>query len=185
MWIDLPELESDENLQELFSLLQSEEDSNQTQDNKVDVRVAQIILRREGEDRDSYNQRVDRFISYIRFLNETSYLDLEIERLQNLKKSRKNLARRLGDLILYRLEISNVKKIETAKYKISVVGKGGKQPVEIDYDETEDIDLIPEEYVSTKVTKKIDKEAVTQSLKAGVHLTWARLQERGNRLSIK
>ena len=95
------------------------------------------------------------------------------------------MARRLGDLILYRLEISNVKKVETAKYKISVVGKGGKQPVEIDYDETEDIDLIPEEYVSTKVTKKIDKEAVTQSLKAGIHLTWARLLERGNRLSIK
>lgn len=88
-------------------------------------------------------------------------------------------------MILYRLEINNVTKVETGRFKISVVGKGGKQPVELDYDEVHDIDIIPEEYVTTKVVKKVDKDAIAKVLKSGVALTWARLLERGNRLSIK
>ncbi len=81
---------------------------------------------------------LDRFIDYIQFLNDSSYLSAEITRLQALKKSRTNLAKRLMAMVLYRLETSQVKKIETPKHKITVVGKGGKQPIEIDYDEVED-----------------------------------------------
>ena len=68
-----------------------------------------------------------------------------------------------------------------------MIGKGGKQPVEIDYDETHDIDLFPEEFKFTKVktVKTIDRDAIADYLKAGNPLSWARLVERGNRLSIK
>ena len=106
-------------------------------------------------------------------------------RLQTLKKSRSNLAKRLIAMVLFRLEISGVKKVETGTHKISVVGKGGKQSIEIDYDEVHDLDLIPEEFIETKVVKKVNKEAIANYLKANNSLSWARLVERGNRLSIK
>ena len=65
------------------------------------------------------------------------------------------------------------------------MGKGGKQPVEIDYDETHDLDLFPEEFVKTKIVKAVDRDAISAHLKAGKSLPWARLVERGNRLSIR
>ena len=185
MLFERPELESGEELEQLSKILEAEEGNDEERDRAIDEHLTQIILRREGESRKDHGARVDRFISYLRFQEDTSYITAEISRLNALKKSRKNLAKRLTNMILYRLEISKVNKIETNKYKISVVGKGGKQPVEIDYDETHDLDLFPEEFVKTKIVKTVDKDAISAHLKAGKPLTWARLVERGNRLSIK
>ena len=185
MLFDRPELESGEELEQLSRILEAEEGNSEESDRAVDEHLTQIILRREGESRKDYGLRVDRFISYLRFQEDTSYISTEINRLNALKKSRKNLAKRLMNMILYRLEVSKVNKIETNKYKISVVGKGGKQPVEIDYDEIHDIDLFPEEFVKTKIAKTVDRDAIAAYLKAGKPLPWARLVERGNRLSIK
>ena len=185
MLFELPELESGEELERLSKILEAQESSTEEGDRIVDEHLTQIILRREGESRQDYGARVDRFISYLRFQEDTSYITAEINRLNALKKSRKNLAKRLMSLILYRLEVSKVKKIETNKYKISVVGKGGKQPVEIDYDETHDIDLFPEEFIKTKTVRIVDRDAIVTYLKAGKSLSWARLVKRGNRLSIK
>ena len=39
--------------------------------------------------------------------------------------------------------------------------------VEIDYDETHDLDLFPEEFVKTKIVKTIDRDAIGVHLKAG------------------
>lgn len=185
MLFDRPELESGEELEQLSKILEAEESSTEERDRAVDEHLTQIILRREGESRKDYGARVDRFISYLRFQEDTSYISAEISRLQALKKSRQNLAKRLMNMILYRLVVSKINKIETNKYKISVVGKGGKQPVEIDYDETHDLDLFPEEFVKTKIVKTVDRDAIADHLKAGMSLPWARLVERGNRLSIK
>lgn len=193
MLFDLPELESGEELEQLSRILAAEESG--TEENpkgllknivpSINEHITQIILRKEGESIQDYGARVDRFISYLKFQEDTSYISTEINRLQALKKSRQNLAKRLMNMILYRLEISKVNKIETNKYKISVVGKGGKQPIEIDYDETHDLNLFPEEFVKTKIVKTVNKDAITAHLQAGKPLSWARLVERGNRLSIK
>ncbi len=185
MLFELPELESAEELEQLGSLLATEEMTGANQDETIDNHITQIILRREGESRTSYGQRVDRFISYIQFLKDTSFISAEISRLQTLKKSRENLAKRLMAMVLYRLEASKVNKVETAKHKISVVGKGGKQPIELDYDEVRDIDLFPPEFIKTKVVKTVDKDAIVAHLQANRQLPWARLIERGKRLSIK
>lgn len=185
MLFDRPELESGEELEQLSKILEAEVSNAVESNRSVDKHLTQIILRREGESRKDYGARVDRFISYLRFQEDTSYISAEINRLNALKKARQNLVKRLMNMILYRLEVSKVNKIETNKYKISVVGKGGKQPVEIDYDETHDLDLFPEEFVKTKIVKTVDRDAIAAHLKAGKPLSWARLVERGNRLSIK
>ena len=166
MLFDLPELESGAELERLSSILATEEMTGSNQDKTIDDHITQIILRRKGEDRLNYNQRLDRFIDYIQFLNDSSYLSAEITRLQALKKSRSNLAKRLMAMVLYRLETSQVKKIETPKHKITVVGKGGKQPIEIDYDEVEDIELFPPEFIKVKTVRTVDKDAISAHLKA-------------------
>lgn len=185
MLFDLPELESGAELEQLSSILATEEMTGSNQDKTIDDQITQIILRRKGENRLNYNQRLDRFIDYIQFLNDSSYISTEITRLQALKKSRTNLAKRLMAMVLYRLEMSQVQKIETPKHKISVVGKGGKQPIEIDYDEVEDLELFPPEFIKIKTVKTVDKDAISAHLKANKPLSWARLVERGKRLSIK
>lgn len=185
MLFELPELESAEELEQLSSILAAEEETGERKERAIDDRIAQIILRREGEDRVSYGKRVDRFISYIQFLKNTSFITSEISRLQGLKKSRENLAKRLTAMVLYRLEVSKIDKVETAKYTIKVVGKGGKQPIEIDYDEVHDLDLFPPEFIKEKVVRSVDKDAIATHLKTDNELSWARLIERGNRLSIK
>ena len=119
MLFDRPELESGEELEQLSRILEVETSNDEKSDRAIDEHLTQIILRREGESRKDYGARVDRFISYLRFQEDTSYITAEINRLNALKKSRKNLAKRLMNMILYRLEISKVNKIETNKYKIS------------------------------------------------------------------
>jgi hypothetical protein len=73
MLLNLPELETGEELDRLSTLLATEEQSGSSQDLEIDNQIAQIILRREGEDRISYGKRVDRFINYIQFLNQTNF----------------------------------------------------------------------------------------------------------------
>lgn len=184
MLFELPELESAEELERLSSILEAEE-TGENKEREIDSHITQIILRREGEDRIGYGMRVDRFISYILFLKDTNFIKSEISRLQSLKNKRENLAKRLINMVLYRLEVSNTGKVETQKHTIKVVGKGGKQPIEIDYDEVRDLDLFPNEFVKERVVKSVDKDAIAAYLKAGNKLSWARSIERGNRLSIK
>ena len=136
MLFDRPELESGEELEQLSKILEAEASNTEEspkglaeseglasqprRDRAIDEHLTQIILRREGESRKDYGARVDRFISYLRFQEDTSYITAEINRLNALKKSRKSLAKRLMNMILYRLEVSKVNKIETNKYGSSV-----------------------------------------------------------------
>ena len=188
MIVDLIELESQEELEVLYDLIEPavegkiDEDED---DSEVERQVTQIILRREGENLASYGTRVDRFLNLIAFLENSSYIDEEINRLKNLKTSRANLAKRLKAMVLYRLQIDGTKRLDTPKHRLSVVTKGGQQPVEVDYDVSEDIALIPPEYVITAISHKLDKKAIAQDLKNGKELSWARLLEREEYLRIK
>ncbi|MBW4536472.1 MAG: hypothetical protein KME09_21280 [Pleurocapsa minor HA4230-MV1] len=51
MLLNLPELETGEELDQLSALLATEEQSGSSQDLEIDNQITQIILRREGEDR--------------------------------------------------------------------------------------------------------------------------------------
>ena len=113
-------------------------------------------------------------------------MDAEIKRLQTLKKSRSNLAKRLKNLVKYRLTVQTTSnKLTTDLYKLSVVKAGGKQKLEVDYEIEQDLDLIPPELIKTQTVYKLDTDKIRQVLESGTKLSWARLLERDTRLDIK
>ncbi len=181
MKIEIPHLSSDLELEQLNNLVEESESQLEKNEQLLD----RIILRREKESRLAHGQRVDRLIDYLKFLEDTKEIDTRIEELRGLKKSRTNLAKRLTNLIKFRLELNKITRLETPRHKLSVVNKGGLPPIEIDYDEIADIELFPPEFVREKVTKQIDKKAIIDYLKSGKPLPWARLLTRDTRLSIK
>ncbi|MEL6439125.1 MAG: siphovirus Gp157 family protein [Cyanobacteria bacterium J06621_8] len=186
MFINVQELESGAELEQLSQLLEmTGENYTDLQSEEVEQQVTQIILRRENESSKEYNARLDRFLFYIQFLGNTSVIEDEIRRLQALQKSRKGLAERLKSMILYRLQVNRIDKIETPKHTLKVLDKGGRLPLELDWDEKEDLDKFPPEFVKAKTTQSVDKTKIIKHLEAGGTLTWARLLERGKRLSIK
>jgi Siphovirus Gp157 len=181
MKIELLHLSSDSDLEQLNAVIEQSEPELEKSEQLID----RIVLRRQGESITKHGQRVDRLIDYIKFLGDTNEIDARITELQALKKSRTNLAKRLTELIKFRLNLNQVTKLETPRHKLSIVTKGGIQPIEIDYDEVEDLDLIPQEFIREKVTRTIDKTAIVKYLEKGNFLGWARLIERDTRLNIK
>lgn len=181
MKIEIVHLSSDFELEELNNLVEQSDSQLEENEQLLD----RIILRRENESRLAHGQRVDRLIDYLKFLENTQEIDTRIKELQSLKKSRTNLAKRLINLIKFRLELNKITTLETPRHKLSVVSKGGLPPIEIDYDEIQDLELFPPEFVREKVTKQIDKRAIIDYLKSGKPLSWARLLTKDTRLSIK
>ncbi len=69
-------------------------------------------------------------------------------------------------------------RIETARFKLSVVGNGGRQPLSI-----ADPDALPEAY--TRTIREPDTNAIRAALDGGVPVPGCTLLPRGSRLSIK
>ena len=184
MKLNIPWLQKDTEVEQLAHLIE-ETDSDKLSPT-AEEQTARIIVQRDGESRSDYNSRVDRFIGYILFLENTSAIDAEIKRLQALKKSRSSLAKRLKNLIKYRLTVQTKNnKLTTDLYQLSVVKAGGKQKLEVDYEIEHDLDLIPPELIETQTVHKLDTDKIRQVLESGTELSWARLLERDTRLNIK
>jgi hypothetical protein len=183
MRLNIYHLESDSDLDQLNLLLETE--VSESQPSEVENKVAEIILRKDRESLPAYGQRVDRFLDFILFIQDTKEIDDRIKELQALKKSRTNLAKRLMDLIKHRLTLQRVTKLDTPRHKLTVAKVGGIQPVEIDYEVEHDLDLIPSKYIQTITTKRLDKDKIREDLNSGMKLSWARLVERGTSLRIK
>lgn len=95
-------------------------------------------------------------------------IDLEIARLTELKKKRKNKIDSLKEYTLDCLQASQIKKIETALGNITV--RKGTGSVSII-----DADKIPKEYKKEKVTIDIDKTSIKKALAEGQLIEGAEL----------
>jgi hypothetical protein len=126
-----------------------------------------------------FNGKVDNYsalITEIRHRAETR--KAESERLARRAKSDENAADWLSSRLREALEQRGIKKVDTDRYTVSVVGNGGKQPLLLDAE-------IPGEWTKTKMVVEPDKERIRSCLEAGESLPFASLGERGKRLSIR
>ena len=119
-------------------------------------------------------------VAVIRNLESTvDAIDIEIKRLQDLKKVKKNNIDRLKQYTKECMELRGVKKVETALGNISLRKLPGS--VEI-IDESK---LMNEPiYVVEKVTRTLDKKAILADLKEGLVVDGAILKT-GTSLTIK
>ena len=88
-------------------------------------------------------------------------------------------ATRLTEVLKSAMEETGHKELKTELFNIKIVGNGGKQPLKI-------IGDVPEQYI--KMVPQNDTEAIRkylESLATPDACPWAKLEERGTRLSIK
>jgi len=90
---------------------------------------------------------------------ESDVIDAEIKRLSQLKKVRQNLAERLKTNITHAMHNFEVDKIESPLIKLSF---RKSQAVEVD-----DVNSLPAEYKTIKVTEQADKMKIKQALQNG------------------
>jgi hypothetical protein len=102
----------------------------------------------------------------------------ESERLAARAATDERSADFLAARLMAALDVRGVKRYETDRYAISVVGNGGKQPMEL-------VDVVPPEFTRSRTIVEPDKDAIRSALESGQALPFARLNERGKRLSIR
>ena len=103
-------------------------------------------------------------------------VDEEIKRLTAMKKHIKASKERMESALLYSMETTGRKEIQTDLHKIKVVKNGGKQPMEITGE-------VPDSF--KRIVYEDDKDKIREALENGETLEFAHLKERGTHLSIK
>lgn len=106
-------------------------------------------------------------------------VEREIERLNGWLASMKNNKRRLREALMQALTVTGKTKLETEHFRIGIARNGGKQPMTI----SAPIEEIPEAYIIRE--PKVNTAAVREALEQGKELPFARLEERGQHLSIR
>lgn len=95
------------------------------------------------------------------------WADKKIKELQQFKKHYQNVNKSLDYYFENVLRTSGEKEIRTDKHII----EWGRKSTRVDAD----LDKLPEEYVTEKVTKSADKKAIREVLKSGEYVPGARL----------
>ncbi|HYG70215.1 MAG TPA: siphovirus Gp157 family protein [Anaeromyxobacteraceae bacterium] len=156
------------------------------------------------------SEKVDRYASLIQELRARAAVRAnEAQRIADRARVDENAAKKLTERLLVFMQAFGKKTIEGLRYRTSIVGNGGKQPLEIvEGTAATDVPLrfrkvtitisapnatlldIVESYVAPAceayaVEQEIDKARVRAALEAGEVLPFAKLNDRGVRLSIK
>jgi hypothetical protein len=95
-------------------------------------------------------------------------IDEQIKRLQDIKRQIESRENWFKEYILVNMQKADINKIECPLFKIT--RRKGSQAVEITND-----DLIPDEYINTKVVVSADKRRILKDLKEGKEIEGATL----------
>ena len=127
--------------------------------------------------------KAEGYVQLIRqFEAEAIMFNQEAERFAKKQKVAENAAKRMKQAIQQAMTELQIPDIDTGLHKLKLVNNGGKRPLWV----TEDIDKIPEDYI--RIKKEADKTKISEYLSGlpeDVELPWAKLQERGQHLTIK
>ena len=104
----------------------------------------------------------------------------EAARMTALSKTDNALAERLKFYLRESMVRTGRTKINTDKFRLSVVNNGGKIPIVIT-----DEEAISEEFKKTEFVQTLDKDLIRLHLEQGATVSGAKLGERGQRLDIK
>lgn len=97
-------------------------------------------------------------------------IDSEIKRLQAMKKVNDNLINRLKDNLLHAVKVFGSFEVGTHKF-----GTRKSSSVEV-----EDINSLPKEYKTIKVTESADKVAIKKAIESGIQIKGCFIKENLN-----
>jgi hypothetical protein len=104
---------------------------------------------------------------------------VEAQRMRDLAATDEALADRLKARLKEAMETTGRTKLDTARFRLSVAGNGGKQPLSVTCDAT----TLPKEL--TTVTVAANKDAIRQALENGASIAGCELLPRGTSLRIR
>jgi len=127
--------------------------------------------------KDNFHSKSENY-AYItkQFDGEMDIIDNEIKRLQQAKKSREKTIQRLKDTIELAMLTFDVNKIETPLIKISF---RNSESVEVT-----DVNDLPNEFKTIKLTETADKLKIKDALKSGMFISGCSIKSNRN-LQIK
>jgi hypothetical protein len=105
----------------------------------------------------------------------------EADRIAELAARDRKTAESLRERLRFVFDLRGLPAQDTARFRISLVRNGGKAPLEVRARAEE----LPEWAVKTETVRSIDKERIREALERGEDLSFARILERGNRISIR
>ena len=103
----------------------------------------------------------------------------EAQRMRDLAATDEALADRLKTRLKEAMEATGRTRIDSARFRLSVAGNGGKQPLSVTCDPTS----LPKELVT--VTVAANKDAIRQALENGATIAGCELLPRGTSLRIR
>ncbi len=167
----------------LFSLSEDLEKLNELLDECADDTEQQQLLeswlKHLGDERD---KKLDGYAALITEMQARAEArKTESKRLMELATTDDNRAKLLKDRLKWFFETHNLKTVDTARYRLSVVKNGGKAPLVID--QSVMVSRIPERF--QKVSVDFDTAAIRDALERGERLNFAQLGERGSSMRIK
>jgi len=110
--------------------------------------------------------------------------EAEAKRLAALVGADVARAGRMKDALKVFMQVNGYKRFETDRYRVSLVNNGGKVPLVVQPDV--DPSQLDEQYQRVIPAKiELDRDAVRKELESGGDLVFAKLGERGQRISIK
>lgn len=147
----------------------------------TDAEMSKAIAEHMASIDEALESKAESYACLIRTLESRSEArKQEAARMSVLAKSDAALAERLKFSLRESMIRTGRTKINTDKFRLSVVNNGGKIPVVIT-----DADSIPEMFKRTEFVQTIDKDMIRESLERGAIVQGASLGDRGQRLDIK
>lgn len=126
-----------------------------------------------------FEDKVDNYSKLIRQLEDDSIaLENRIDEIQAKYKRTQNIIKHLKDNLINSMTALDKKEVKTDLFTIKVQNNGGKSPIETYKDEDVTSEYLKQVWIP-------DKEKIRADLEAGKQLTFTRLLERGQHLSIK
>jgi len=112
------------------------------------------------------NNLIEKSLNITKYLgkldNETDYIDREIKRLQDLKKTKTNVKERIKTLLSNTLISLNKEKLDLGLYKISF-----RESTKVEIKENT---VLPNDFTRTVVTVEPDKNKLKEALKRGLEI---------------
>jgi len=145
----------------------------------TDPKVSEIVDAWFAEIDANLTGKVDNYAALISTMRARADIRrAEAERLARRAQVDEAAADWLASRLLAALDSRGMRKVETDRYAVSVVGNGGKAPLLLDPE-------VPADWTKTVTRTEPDRERIRLAIEAGQALPFARLGERGKRLAIR
>lgn len=150
-----------------------------TEDGEIDPKVAEAIEQWFAELEEDRDRKLDNYGALVRekLLRAKSRKE-EADRLQALVRADENQAKYLKQRMLEFFDRHKIKKLDTHRFRFSVRGNGGLEPL----DKPEDPTTLPEQYQRKII--EADTDTIRKALAAGIQVPGCALKPRGRHLQI-